>query len=183
METVKPLPVSQIECNVAGVSFHADAVNRAYVTQKLTIVHDPDNPVDSNALRVIDENEDLLGHVPSKFGLTKRILATSQGPWEGEIVEIFEPGPDVMTRSLRIKIFLQKKVTQEIKKPVRYRDTEKIKETKNEVFTVTGRYVGILVKKTATTVTVKADDELRQYPINLVTITQEPKSENITTKI
>jgi hypothetical protein len=48
---------------VSGVSFYADSVRKVTHTSILTAIAEPDNPYDSNAMKIMDGTEQV-GYVP-----------------------------------------------------------------------------------------------------------------------
>ena len=49
---------------VAGVSFYQEALERCEAGEPVTFVHEPDNPHDPMALRVVSMRGETLGYVP-----------------------------------------------------------------------------------------------------------------------
>jgi hypothetical protein len=54
---------------VAGVSFYQEALNRCSPGESVRFVHEPDNPHDETALRVVSMLGETIGYLPRKSWL------------------------------------------------------------------------------------------------------------------
>lgn len=100
---------------IAGVKFHEmhKVINDLEVGQTLTLEPEPDNPYDSNAVKILS-NDVMLGYVPKKFSAEVSMMIEEgfalscvvnfinpvAKPWEQCEVEISdekfeEAGPDI----------------------------------------------------------------------------------------
>lgn len=64
---------------VAGVSFYQDAVTRCAVGQAVRFVHEPDNPHDPTALRVVSLAGETIGYVPRGSWAHRMVHETGRG--------------------------------------------------------------------------------------------------------
>lgn len=180
-EPVRALPGSHVECNVAGVSFHADTISTLAVGDPVVVAHDDRNPADRNAVVVRTSSGHVIGYLPGKFGLNTRFLATCPGPVAGEVTDIGEPSPQVPHRYVRIIIHLARPVDvdaghiERVTAVVPAPDDASLPERSHteaddavgvavNVYSRTGRYLGTLVEQTDTRTTVVNGTVTATYP-------------------
>lgn len=83
------------EITLVGVSFCAEAVSHLEVGQEVTVVPEPNNEYDKNALRVILPNGQAVGYIPA--ALAERVSQESPGgSYAGHVAELhFHEGATV----------------------------------------------------------------------------------------
>lgn len=95
-----------VPIHVAGVSYRQDAVSRCFEEQSITLVRDPNNPHDKNAVMVFAEGEHV-GFIPRDMNegfaeyidsgryldaeIHKIIGGTSDKPTTGIIIALYLP--------------------------------------------------------------------------------------------
>ena len=82
-------PRLPFELRVVGVSFHADAVARVRVGDRVLVAHEPDNSYDANACAVM-VNDELVGHAPK--ALAARMVSGQARAWTGTVTEVSDGG-------------------------------------------------------------------------------------------
>ncbi|WP_390902715.1 HIRAN domain-containing protein [Sphingomonas oryzagri] len=66
-------------CRVAGVSHYQEALSRCSAGERVLFVHEPDNPHDEMALRVISAAQETIGYVPRANWLHRLIHEQGRG--------------------------------------------------------------------------------------------------------
>lgn len=86
-----PLP---FVCPVAGISQYQEEALTARPGDPVKVLHEPDNPYDANACKVLT-GTGLLGYVPA--AVAARLVATGSA-WEGEVDQVLSGGACVGVR-------------------------------------------------------------------------------------
>lgn len=94
--TALPLPLI---CPANGISNYQDAAVGVTRGDPVRIVHEPDNPYDTNACRIETAAGATLGYVPA--GLAGRLLARGETAWSGVIIDVLDAHQTV---GLRVRI-------------------------------------------------------------------------------
>jgi hypothetical protein len=97
---------------IAGVSRRQRAVVKCDVGDRLLLVREPDNDHDSNAVKIMREDGDFLGYIPSETAeeLAERMDAGEEA-W-AEITTLTGGTDDKPTRGVNIEVFLEKELAQ-----------------------------------------------------------------------
>lgn len=81
-------------CPVAGISQYQEQALGVHPGDPVTVLHEPDNPYDANACKVL-AGTGLLGYVPA--ALAARLVAGGSR-WEGEVDQVLSGGECVGVR-------------------------------------------------------------------------------------
>lgn len=91
---------------VSGASFHQDLIAALQIGERVHLVPDPENEYDKNAIKVMTEDNRLLGWIPSFAHLNEQLKETYTdleiAEFEAEVTSIIGGGSRNL--GLRIKV-------------------------------------------------------------------------------
>jgi len=143
---------------IRGVSFNQDSVSLARPGDRALIEHDPVNPYDANACRVL-VNGELVGHLPA--GLALRMVSGPDRAWDGEVDEVITGNHPT---ALRIRITTAR---QSAAQPV-VQPTVSAAVERQAAVARSGRQLGMLAGQTDTHYLVDTGTNVVPYPRALV---------------
>lgn len=153
---------------IRGVSFNQDSVSLARPGDRALVEHDPANPYDANACRVL-VNGELVGHLPA--GLALRMVSGPDRAWDGEVDEVITGNHPTALR-IRITAARHARIETTERKPIV--PEPDAAQQRQAAIARSGRQLGMLAGQTDTHYLVDTGTNVVPYPRSLVLL--EPAS-------